>query len=143
MNKTRQTAALMIWWCEGTKARKDKRWKNAYQCPIEVTNCNPKIIKIFADFLRCDLGVDQKKLKCQVQIHEGDSQEEIESFWENAIGIPRNQFNKTIVRKVGKKVGKNRGTFKLRTYDKSLYNRLILLLDEELEAIESGSSSDG
>jgi hypothetical protein len=144
VNTHRSTIALIIWWCEGTKLRKDKRWKNSYLYPIEVINSDPRIIKIFSEFLQYDLGVEIGKLKGQIQIHEGDDQEEIELFWENATGIPRSQFNKTIIRSKGNKPGKNKGTFKLRTYNKALYEKLMNLLKEQLLNIsESGSSSDG
>jgi hypothetical protein len=133
----RQTTALIIWWCEGTKPRKDRRWKNAICSPIEVTNSNPKIIKIFIDFLRFDLGVNLKDLHGQLQIHEGDDKEEIETFWETVTGIAKSQFNKTIIRKIGNKPGKNKGTFKVRIYNISLFKRLSLLLEEELEKIEN------
>ena len=127
--------ALIIWWCEGTKARRDERWKNAYLYPIEVINSNPDIIKIFVDFLHYDLGIKLERMKGQIQMHKSDDQEKIEAFWESSTGIPRSQFNKTIVRSTGNKPGKNNGTFKLRMYDKSLYERLSGLLGEDLKKI--------
>jgi hypothetical protein len=51
----RELIAITLWWAEGTKSRRDTRWKNAVSYPIEVTNTNPAIIKIFIDFLREDL----------------------------------------------------------------------------------------
>jgi len=138
MDRKRKLISLIIWWCEGTKVRKDKRWKNAINCPIEVTNTDQKIIKIFIDFLRKDLGIANKKLKGRVQIHEGDNQAKIESFWSTVSGIPLSQFNKTIVRPKGYKVGKNLGTFTIRTYDKILYMKLCELLETELKELASG-----
>lgn len=138
MASKRDLIALIVWLCEGTKPRRDKRWKNAITYTIEVTNSNSKIIRTFADFLRESMEVPNSKLKGQVQIHEGDDQEEIEAFWETEVGIPRNQFNKTIVRPKGNKPGKNKGTFKLRTYDRALYNKLKEMLDSELREINYG-----
>lgn len=127
----RKIIALTIWWCEGTKPRRDYRWKNAYLYPIEVINTDPKIVKVFLDYLRDDLKVLNTKLHGQIQIHEGDNQDHIETFWSKTLNIPRKQFNKTIVRKKGNKPGKNKGTFKLRIYDKILY----IKLKRELEAV--------
>ena|SRR5579872_5406299 len=124
MYTKRSLISLIIWWCEGTKARKDKRWKNALNCPIEVTNTNPDIIRLFIDFLREDLHVSNSDLRAQVQIHEGDNQTIIEEYWSKISGIPTSQFNKTIVRKAGKKIGKTKGTFKVRMYDKITYHKL-------------------
>ncbi|PIS14518.1 hypothetical protein COT64_02250 [Candidatus Shapirobacteria bacterium CG09_land_8_20_14_0_10_39_12] len=138
MNDRRRILALTIWWCEGTKPRKDKRWKNSYLYPIEVTNCDPKIIKIFADFLRDEIGVPNERIKGQLQIHENDNKEKIESFWSKKIGLPLSQFNKTIIRKIGHKPGKNTGTFKLRTYNKNVYLKLQSLLEKELEKADFG-----
>lgn len=138
----RKLMALVIWWCEGTKPRRDKRWKNSYYCPIEVINCDPKLVRIFADYLREDLGIPNQRLRGQIQIHEGDNQQEIEQYWVNAIGISQDQLNKTIIRKKGNKIGKNKGTFKLRLYGKALYEKLKSSLEDELRII-SGRSSDG
>lgn len=137
MSQKRLTIALMLWWCEGTKRRRDKRWKNAYLYPIEITNTNPRIIKIFTDFLREDLKVPNGKLKGQIQIHEGDNQEKVEKYWSKILDIPRSQFNKTIVRPKGNRPRDNNGTFKLRTYDKALFKKLEILLKKELSVINS------
>lgn len=133
----RKVIALIIWWCEGTKARPDKRWKESKSmlCSVEVTNTDWKIIKIFADFLREDVGIENKVLRGQVQIHEGDDQETLEMYWSKSIGIPRAQFDKTIVRPAGKKPGKSKGTFKLRLYNKKVFLRLQAMLDDELRSI--------
>ncbi len=122
-----------MWWCEGTKRRRDKRWKNAYLYPIEITNTNPKIIKIFVDFLVNDLKVPINRIKGQIQIHEGDDKNAIENYWSKYLNIPQIQFNKTIVRPKGNRYRNNYGTFKVRTYDKKIFNRLQFLLDKELK----------
>ena len=138
-----QTIALTIWMCEGTKQRKDKRWKNAYLHAIEVTNTDPVIIKIFINYLRRNLRVPNGKLHGQVQIHEGDNKRELESFWSKVTNIPIAQFNKTIIRKRGNKQGKTKGTFKIRMYDKAIFEQLQKLLKVELDGLISGTSSVG
>lgn len=135
MNLKRRTVALMLWWCEGTKPRRDFRWKNAFLYPIEITNTNLEIIKIFLDFLIEDLNVPLIKIKGQLQIHEGDDKEKMENFWSSKLGIQKSQFNKTIIRSKGKRFRNNHGTFKLRTYDRSLYEKLQKMLSLELEQI--------
>lgn len=134
----RDLVALIIWWCEGTKLRRDKRWKSAYIYSIEVINSDHKIIKIFADFLRKRLKVTEDKIKWQVQIHEGDNKDDIENFWIREIGLTRKQQNKTIIRKIGNKPGKNKGTFKLRIHDKELFLRIKSMLDKQLKEIFAG-----
>ena len=51
MKLKRRTIALIIWLCEGTKPRRSKRWNNTFYKAIEVINSDPKIVRIFADFL--------------------------------------------------------------------------------------------
>ncbi len=143
MGAKRKIIALILWWCEGTKPRRDKRWKNAYLYPIEITNSNPKIIKLFTDFLIEDLNVPKYKLKGQIQIHEGDNQEKIENFWSIYLSLPKQQFNKTIVRPKGNRFRNNNGTFKLRTYDKKLYIKLQTLLENELKIFDTNISESG
>ncbi len=130
--KNRKLKALIIWWCEGTKPRRDYRWKNAYLYPIEVINTNPKIIKIFLDFLKEDMKVAPEKIKGQLQIHEGDNKKIFEKFWSDYLDLPIKQFNKTIIRKQGNKIGKTKGTFKLRVYNKKLFDILQKMLDKEI-----------
>lgn len=132
MLSKRKIIALTLWWCEGTKIRRDNRWKNAYLYPIEITNTDPRIIKIFTDFLIEELKVPMHKLRGQIQIHEGDNKEDIENFWSNTLNIPKSQFNKTIIRVKGKRFRKNNGTFKLRTYNKDIFQKLQSLLNKEL-----------
>ena len=138
MNKKIQTIALIIWLCEGTKIRKDNRWKNTYSFAIEVTNTNPLIIKIFLEFLRESIKVPNEKIHAQIQIHKGDNQKELELFWSNISDIPLNQFNKTIIRQKGNKPKKTKGTFKIRIYDKVIFQKLEKLLKKELKELNIG-----
>ena len=135
MNSLKYTA-LIIWWCEGTKQRKDKRWKNSYTNPVEVTNSDPKIINIFLAFLRKGFNIEETKFHVQLQIHENDNKQLIEKYWSEILKIPLIQFDKTIIRPIGNKPGKNRGTCKIRVYNKILYIKLKQMLDKYLEQIE-------
>lgn len=65
-----------------------------------------------------------------MQIHEGDNLVELEDFWAEMTGIVKCQFNKTIIRPVGNKAGKSRGTCKIRVHDKILFLRLLALLEK-------------
>lgn len=133
--KNRQISALIIWWCEGTKVRRDFRWKNALNYSVEVINSNPKIVKIFTDYLVQELHIDRSRLKGQIQIHEGDSQTMIEAFWTEYLGISKSQLNKTIIRGEGHRKRNNYGTFKIRLYDKKVYEILQEQLDSLLSSI--------
>lgn len=128
----RQIMGLTIWWTEGTKAYKDKRWKNVWVSNVDVTNTNPEIIKIFLEFLRKDVKITEERLKLQLQVHDGDNTEELEKFWATLTKIPKSRFNKTIIRPKGNKIGKSQGTCKIRYSDKPTYERLIKMLNQLL-----------
>ncbi|MBU2037385.1 hypothetical protein KJ866_04290 [Patescibacteria group bacterium] len=131
----RQIIGLTIWWTEGTKSYLDKRWKNTWVRNVDVTNTNPEIIKLFLKFLRKDIGIDETRLKAQLQIHQGDNKENIENYWSKIINIPRARFTKTIIRPTGNKIGKNKGTCKVRYSDKSIYLKLESFLTKMLKRI--------
>lgn len=120
-----EAVCLTLWWTEGTKMRKDTRWRDTFIYVVEVTNTDPEIITLFLNYLRTYLGVHNEKIKVQLQIHEGDNQDNFEKFWSEETGVPRTQFNKTIIRPRGNKVGKSKGTCKIRVYGKSLHLMLL------------------
>lgn len=128
----RQIIGLIIWRTEGTKAYKRKEYKNTWVYNIDVTNTNSEIIALFLNFLRNDVGLDESRLKLQLQIHDGDNQEEVEKFWSKLTKIPRNRFTKTIIRPTGNKIGKSKGTCKIRYSDKQKYLVLDSLLKDLL-----------
>ena len=127
---------IIIWWTEGTKAYRDKRW-GTWVYPVDVTNTNPEIIKSFLDFLRNDIRIDEARLKLQLQIHDGDNKEEMENRWSKITNIPRKRFTKTIVRPTGHKIGKSMGTCKVRYSDKSTHLKLKSLLENMLKYLAS------
>lgn len=128
----REIVGLTLWWTEGTKKRRDLRWENLWIYPVEITNTDPRMIEIFLDFLRNDIKIDEKRLKLQLQIHEGDDQKELEKFWLSVTKIPFDRFNKTIVRPKGNKVGKTKGTCKIRYNSKETYLRLEKMLNRSI-----------
>lgn len=137
MNLTsREIVAIILWWGEGSKSRRDIRWKNTWSYPVEITNTNPLIIKIFLDFLRYDLKVDEDRIRLQLQIHLGDDQVILEEFWSELTNISLDKFQKTIVRPTGKKIGKSKGTCKIRFVDKAVYQKLDLLLKQVLIEVQ-------
>ena len=128
---TPEIVGLTLWWAEGTKVRPDKRWKGKFNYSVEITNTDPEIIVTFLNYLREKLGVQNYRIKIQLQIHEGDNQVELEDYWGSVTSVPKLQFNKTIIRPVGNKVGKSKGTCKIRVHDKKLF----LTLTERLEIL--------
>ena len=131
----RETTGITIWWTEGTKAYREKRWQS-WIYPVDVTNTHPDIIKLFLNFLRKDIGIDESRLKLQLQIHDGDNQEEMEKYWSKTTKIPRGRFTKTIIRPKGNKVGKSMGTCKVRYSDKATYLKLQDIWENVIRCLE-------
>lgn len=124
-----------LWWAEGSKSRRDTRWKNAVSYPIEITNTNPEIIMLFLRYIKELIGVPEEKIRLQLQIHEGDDRLELEQYWSCLTGIPLERFNKTIVRPKGNKPNKTKGTCKIRCYDKDFYVKIASDLQEILRKL--------
>ncbi|HBH46193.1 MAG: hypothetical protein A2445_00690 [Candidatus Jacksonbacteria bacterium RIFOXYC2_FULL_44_29] len=134
----RQIIGLTLWWSEGTKSRRDKRWKKAVSYPVEITNTDPAIVKIFLAFLRNDVGINESRLKVQLQIHADNNQKDCEEFWSKVTQIPKLRFHKTIIRPIGNKPGKTMGTCKIRYHDKKTYNIVTNGLNQLLRQLNSG-----
>ena len=85
----------VLYSCEGTKLRRDKRRKNEiYYWVIEFTNSNPKLIKLFTVFLRKIIKIEENKLKGQLIIYSDIQKKKLEEFWSKISGIPLFNFNK-------------------------------------------------
>ena len=105
----------MLYVCEGTKARVDKRYDRLIYS-IELTNSDPKIIKVFRLFLDTVLKIDKKRIKGQLFFYPDLNEKKLINFWSKTSSIPPSQFNKSICLKVknGKFKANPLGTFKIR-----------------------------
>ena len=120
----REIVGITIWWNQGTKMYRDKRWKNTAIYPVDVSSSNPDVIRSFLNFLRIDIGVTEDRLKAQIQIHVGENQEEALRYWSRATKIPLERFTKTIIRPKSSREGSRLGTCKVRYTDKETYLKL-------------------
>jgi hypothetical protein len=75
-NEVLEALAIGIWLGEGTK--KGKR--------VEVTNCDPSILKTWTAFLLKVCHVDGSKLRLVVELHDAALTEESRRFWQVALG---------------------------------------------------------
>ena len=133
MENIATVVGVVLWWAEGTKSRRDKRWKNAVTYPLEMTSTDPLAIKIFLEFVRKDLGVEESRLKLQIQVHKNDDVGRLEKYWTKITKIPKSRFQKTIIRPIGNKPGKTNGTCKIRYHDKLTYLKASGILKSILE----------
>jgi len=125
----------ILYSCEGTQLRRDKRRNNVYYWVIEFTNSNFKIIKLFVVFLKEVIHIDRSRLKGQLFIYDDVHRKELEKRWSKISGIPLVNFNKTIVfqAKNSKYRPNPNGTFKLRYHSKEAFQKLDTLIRNILE----------
>ncbi|MDO8602507.1 MAG: hypothetical protein Q7O04_01495 [Candidatus Omnitrophota bacterium] len=122
----------ILYSCEGTKLRRDKRRKNEiYYWAIEFTNSNPKLIKLFATFLRKIIKIEENKLKGQLIVYNDIQKKKLEKFWSTISGIPLFNFNKTVILSAKNSLYKPNpnGTFKVRYHSKEVFKRLDRILN--------------
>jgi hypothetical protein len=76
-NEVLEALAIGIWLGEGTKEGKR----------IEVTNCDPSILKTWTTFLLKVCHVDGSKLRLVVELHDAGLTEASRRFWQAALGF--------------------------------------------------------
>jgi len=129
--KELQIAGALLYVSEGTKLRKDPRYKNTYIYTIELTNADPRIIKLFMRFLLEEIKVDPKKIRAQLFVYQDHDIKKLVRFWSDESGIPSDQFHKVIVMKSQNSKYKPNplGTFKIRYCGKNAFLKLQTIID--------------
>ena len=121
----------LLYWCEGTKSIRQGKG-SPHQ--IEFVSSDPLLIKIFLNFLRNELNLEEKRLRGRLQIHEDNNEEKVRNYWSKITGIPPSQFQKPIVKKNTKhRFYYNRlkyGTFIVRYTSTEKYKKLIEMINE-------------
>jgi hypothetical protein len=118
---------LFLWWCEGTTFRISERNR------VEIVNSDPKLIKIFLNFLR-SIKINEGKLRLRIKCSM-DEKKRLKKFWSDFLGIPPNKFMKSILARnyTGKRL--KYGTITLRYNSEKLafeLDRRLLLLNGNL-----------
>lgn len=123
-------AASLLYVCEGTKERLDKR-NNRYIYSIELTNSDPKIIKLFCMFLYEVIKVKKDKIRGQLFAYPDLNINLVKKTWSEASGIPISQFQKTIMlkSKTSKFKPNPLGTFKIRYGSKVDFLKLKRMIE--------------
>lgn len=120
----------MLYACEGTKARKDNRYDRLIYS-IELTNSDPKIIKIFSHFLDEIIAIDKNRVRGQLFIYPDLDETKLTRFWSEISGIPVSQFQKTILQKSNNRFKSSPyGTFKIRYSSKKDFIKLQNIIDD-------------
>lgn len=135
-NKELSIIGAILYSCEGTKLRKDKRRKNdVYHWVIEFTNSDLRLVKLFVEFLRSVIKIDESRLKGQLFIYDDLKKDLLEKKWSEITHIPLGNFNKTIIFKSKNERYKPNpnGTFKIRYHSKAAFKKLDSLIRNTLQ----------
>ncbi|MFH1255176.1 MAG: hypothetical protein V1667_01760 [bacterium] len=121
----------MLYVCEGTKARIDRRY-NRLLYSVELTNSDPKIIKIFRLFLDNIIKIDKNRIRGQLFFYPDLNEKRLINFWSKISSIPFSQFNKSICLKAknGKFKANPLGTFKIRYSCKKDFLKIQKMIDD-------------
>jgi len=122
--KTAKILAAILYWCEGSKYPSTNK--------MDLTNSDPKLLKIFLKLLRTSFNLDESKFRVKLQIHDTHDFEKIKKYWSKILSIPQSQFMKpTITKPTGRKHRKEYfGTCTVRYHDYKLQLKLIGIYEE-------------
>ena len=81
---------LMLYWAEGCKQTNQV---------VDMSNSNPKMVKIFRNLLTNIYQVDQKRIRVLLYCYQNQDINNLRKFWSNFLDIPLSQFIKPYIRK--------------------------------------------
>lgn len=81
-----------LYWGEGNKANKNS---------VRIGNTDSKMILKFIEFLTKIYSIDTTKLRFSIQTFDDTSIQEVEEYWQYALGFDNTYFTKTTVSKSG------------------------------------------
>lgn len=122
---------LALYWAEGYKRPIIKNNREVTFHPISLTNSDPKLVRIFIEFLIRICKVLPEKIKASVRIFQHLNESNALNYWSKTTGIPLKNFTKTYVGTSRSSMGKrpfNRlpyGIIQIRMNDTSLFHRII------------------
>jgi len=105
-------AGIMLYWGEGAKTRG----------AVKFANSDPKMIKVFLEFLRRICGIYEDRLKAIVHLYPDLDEYKLRKFWSKATKIPLKRFYRSHIHK-----GKV-GTYK----NKSVYGTIAVNYSDTL-----------
>ena len=87
MNFTKDVWRLIgsiIYWCEGSKRH--------LHSGARLANSDPQLVRLFLHAIRNGFGVEEKKLKALLHLHDYHDVEKQTIFWAKITGIPKKNF---------------------------------------------------
>lgn len=114
-------AGLFLFWGEGNKT-------TPYSTIL--SNSNPDMIKFIVFWLTKSLKVPINKIRARIHIYQDMNEREEINFWSKLTKIPKNQFNKSYLKKTTLAgltyKGFNHGTCNVMAHDRDLTEKVIM-----------------
>lgn len=112
--KKLEIAGVMLYWAEGYKSG-NANW-------VDLANSDPRMIKVFLNFLRTTYEVDERKFRVLLYCYADQDVSKLISFWSRLTKISPKQFIKPYIRKDFKERGRKmeNGMVHVRYIDKKL-----------------------
>jgi len=127
----------LIYLCEGTRSKRQNRGKPEQ---IELVSSDPFIIKIFLNFLRKIIRIEENRLRGRLEIYSDRNEKQAKNYWSKITKIPVSQFQKPIIKeskKVRRSLNKLKyGTFILRYASKPKYELLMSTIENVKKELE-------
>jgi hypothetical protein len=116
----------MLYWGEGYKTGKAKG--------IDFANSDPKMAKLFIDFLRDRYSLQEEKFRIALYVHLNQEIEVIIKYWSALLSIPKAQFTKPYIAKARNSKNKRKsrmehGLVHIRYHDKKLLKDMLSLIE--------------
>lgn len=93
--------ALALYAGEGAKA----------DGPIVFANSDPVLVRVFLQWLRSEMGVEERRPRMRLYLHDDLDLERALDFWSSLLDIPIDQFNTPVRPSAGPTTRSNRHTF--------------------------------
>jgi hypothetical protein len=100
-------AGVVAYWSEGSKRQKD----------VVFANSDPLLVRLFIDWARRYLNLDQDRFTAKLHLHAGQNEDERKEFWSAVTVIPTGEFRKSFIKPEGTGHRKNvlyNGTIQVR-----------------------------
>ncbi len=114
ISKDLSIAGTMLYWAEGYKGEKSTF--------VDLANSDPKMIRVFLNFLRTAYEVDEKKFRVLLYCYTDQDVAELKRFWSKVTKISIERFIKPYIRDDFRKDGRKmeHGLIHVRYIDKKL-----------------------
>lgn len=119
---------LMLYWCEGDKYTS----KGSYK--IAVINSDPKMLKLFIDWLSKYYFISSKDIKLRLHLWCNSNERLAKLHWSKSLSMPITSFTKSWIKKIS---GKNQkyeyGLCRASIDSKKIFNKIIKGIESEFK----------